>query len=215
MIYVEDQTIQLNGVVLPGLVKSIEVKESAKIDEQEVQGSAVKPKQAVGYEDAKVNIELILDDTQSETKYQRLAVLRGLFRAPGQSVPQPLPIVSEDTAAHGVTTVLFKGLSHKTENKKGQLPVTLEFWEYIPQTITAKKSGSSKSTTKSNSRAGVSGDYQDYLAKNRGLAPKGKEQKTPTSMKTTKTSSGKLDKSPAKDTAKPAKHISNIKKLPY
>lgn len=214
MIYVEDQTIQLNGVVLPGLVKSIEVKESAKIDEQEVQGSAVKPKQAVGYEDAKVNIELILDDTQSETKYQRLAVLRGLFRAPGQSVPQPLPIVSEDTAAHGVTTVLFKGLSHKVENKKGQLPVTLEFWEYIPQTITAKKSGSSKST-KSNSSAVVSGDYQDYLAKNRGLAPKGKGQKTTTSMKTTKTSSGKLDKSPAKDTAKPAKHISNIKKLPF
>lgn len=214
MIYVEDQTIQLNGVVLPGLVKSIEVKESAKIDEQEVQGSAVKPKQAVGYEDAKVNIELILDDTQSETKYQRLAVLRGLFRAPGQSVPQPLPIVSEDTAAHGVTTVLFKGLSHKAENKKGQLPVTLEFWEYIPQTITAKKSGSSKST-KSNSSAVVSGDYQNYLAKNRGLAPKGKRQKTTTSMKTTKTSSGKLDKSPAKDTAKPAKHISNIKKLPF
>ena len=36
MIYVEDQTIKLNGVVLPGLVKSIEVTESAKVDEQEV-----------------------------------------------------------------------------------------------------------------------------------------------------------------------------------
>ena len=35
MIYVEDQTIKLNGVVLPGLVKSIEVTESAKVDEQE------------------------------------------------------------------------------------------------------------------------------------------------------------------------------------
>ena len=54
MIYVEDQTIKLNGVVLPGLVKSIEVKESAQIDEQEVEGSATKPKQATGYEDAKV-----------------------------------------------------------------------------------------------------------------------------------------------------------------
>lgn len=71
MIYVEDQTIKLNGVVLPGLVKSIEVTESAKVDEQEVEGSATKPKQATGYEDAKVNIELIIDDTQSATKYQR------------------------------------------------------------------------------------------------------------------------------------------------
>lgn len=91
MIYVEDQTIKLNGVVLPGLVKSIEVTESAKVDEQEVEGSATKPKQATGYEDAKVNIELIIDDTQSATKYQRYASLRSIFRKPGQSVPQPIP----------------------------------------------------------------------------------------------------------------------------
>lgn len=39
MIYTEDQLVKVNGVVLPGLVKSIEVKESAKIDEQEVEGS--------------------------------------------------------------------------------------------------------------------------------------------------------------------------------
>ena len=63
MIYVEDELIKLNGVVLPGLVKSIEVIETAKVDEQEVEGSATKPKQATGYEDAKVNIELIIDDT--------------------------------------------------------------------------------------------------------------------------------------------------------
>ena len=56
MIYTEDQIVKVNGVVLPGLVKSIEVKESAQIDEQEVEGSATKPKQATGYEDAKVNI---------------------------------------------------------------------------------------------------------------------------------------------------------------
>ena len=110
MIYTEDQIVKVNGVVLPGLVKSIEVKESAQIDEQEVEGSATKPKQATGYEDAKVNIELILDDTPTQTKYQRLETLRAIFRTPGQSVPKPLSIVSEDTAAHGVDKVLFKGL---------------------------------------------------------------------------------------------------------
>ena len=76
MIYVEDERIKLNGVVLPGLVKSIEVTETAKVDEQEVEGSAVKPKQATGYEDAKVNIELIIDDTQTQTRYERYAGLR-------------------------------------------------------------------------------------------------------------------------------------------
>ena len=182
MIYVEDELIKLNGVVLPGLVKSIEVIETAKVDEQEVEGSATKPKQATGYEDAKVNIELIIDDTPSQTKYQRYATLRAIFRSPGQSVPQPIPIISEDTAAHGVEKVIFKKLSHKGENKRGQLTATLELWEYIPQTITAK-SGSSSGSGKSGSGKSGSGKsgggaasnlkvgYKSYLSNGRGKSP--------------------------------------------
>lgn len=181
MIYVEDELIKLNGVVLPGLVKSIEVIETAKVDEQEVEGSATKPKQATGYEDAKVNIELIIDDTPSQTKYQRYATLRAIFRSPGQSVPQPIPIISEDTAAHGVEKVIFKKLSHKGENKRGQLTAALELWEYIPQTITAKSSSSSSSSSGSGkSGSGKSGggaasnlkaDYKSYLSNERGKSP--------------------------------------------
>ena len=177
MIYTEDQLVKVNGVVLPGLVKSIEVKESAKIDEQEVEGSATKPKQATGYEDAKVNIELILDDTPTATKYQRLETVRALFRTPGQSVPQPIPIVSEDTAKHGIDKVLFKGITHKSEVKKDQLTVSLEFWEYVPQTIqtTSSSSGSSSGGSSggkaANQHTTLSSDYQKYLQANRGKSP--------------------------------------------
>ncbi|WP_347134078.1 transcriptional regulator [[Clostridium] symbiosum] len=173
MIYVEDQLVKVNGVVLPGLLKSIEVKETAKIDEQEVEGSATRPKQATGYEDAKVNIELILDNIGSSSKYQRLEVLRAIFRKPGQSVPQPIPIVSEDTAAHGIDRVLFKNLSHKAESKKDQLSVTIEFWEYIPHTIAAKKSGSGSSSNKAATQtaSNLNSDYKNYLSQNRGKSP--------------------------------------------
>lgn len=172
MLYLEDQTIKLNGILLPGLVKSIEVKESAMIDEQQVEGSAAKPKQPTGYEDAKVNIELIIDDTPTQTKYQRLGTLRALFRQPGQSVPQPIPIVCEDTAAHGVDKVLFKGISHKAENKSGQLPVSLEFWEYIPQTIkTTKKTSKANSSSSSSSKASLTSNYSSYLSTGRGKSP--------------------------------------------
>ncbi|MFR4335212.1 MAG: transcriptional regulator [Lawsonibacter sp.] len=177
MIYTEDQLVKVNGVVLPGLVKSIEVKESAKIDEQEVEGGATKPKQATGYEDAKVNIELILDDTPTATKYQRLETVRALFRTPGQSVPQPIPIVSEDTAKHGIDKVLFKGITHKSEVKKDQLTVSLEFWEYVPQTIqtTSSSSGSSSGGSSggktANRQTTLSSDYQKYLQANRGKSP--------------------------------------------
>lgn len=167
MIYVEDQIVKVNGVVLPGLVKSIEVKESAQIDEQEVEGSAAKPKQAVGYEDAKITVELILDDTPTKTKYQALETIRAIFRKPGQTVPQPVPIVSEDTAKHGIDKVLFKGFSHKTEAKKEQIAVSLEFWEYIPQTIKATRAGSSSG----GSSSGLTDDYKSYLETNRGKSP--------------------------------------------
>ena len=177
MIYVEDQLVKVNGVVLPGLIKSIEVKESAKIDEQEVEGSATKPKQATGYEGAKITVELILDDTPARTKYQALETVRAIFRKPGQTIPQPIPIVSDDTAKHGIDKVLFKGFSHKAEAKKGQITVFLEFWEYIPQTIKAAKAGSSTAGTISGgsgggaATTGLSEEYQNYLETDRGVSP--------------------------------------------
>lgn len=192
MIFVEDQVIKLNGVVLPGLVKSIEVTESAKVDEQEVEGSAAKPKQATGYEDAKVIIELIIDDTQRADKYQRFAVLRSIFRKPSQSVPQPIPIVSQDTAAHGVDKVIFKQLSHKGENKKGQLTASLELWEYIPQTITATtgSGGSGSSGSSGTTQSSLTDEYESYLSKNRG-------------------------RSPATDNASAAKALNRVELMPY
>lgn len=181
MIFIEDERIKLNGVVLPGLIKSIEVTETAKVDEQEVEGSATKPKQATGYEDAKVNIELIIDDTEGQTKYERYAVLREIFRKPGQNVPQPIPIVSEDTAAHGIEKVIFKKLTHKGENKKSQLVANLELWEYIPQTITATSSSGGSGSSGGSSGGGSSQaaaatsnlnqDYQQYLGTKRGKSP--------------------------------------------
>ena len=220
MIFIEDERVKLNGVVLPGLIKSIEVTETAKVDEQEVEGSATKPKQAAGYEDAKVNIELVIDDTESQTKYERYAVLREIFRKPGQSVPQPIPIVCEDAAAHGVEKVIFKRLTHKGENKKSQLVASLELWEYIPQTITAAKSsggvqgsGNAQSSSASGAKAsevssGLGGEYQEYLSSDRGSA-------SAAHLKKRKRMESKRNKSPAVDNAKADAALGKIAALPY
>ena len=206
MIFVEDNTIKLNGVVLPGLVKSIEVKESAQIDEQEVEGSSTKPKQATGYEDAKINIELVVDDTDTQTKYQRLETLRAVFRKEGQGVPQPIPIVCEDAAAHGIDKVLFKSLNHKSEQKKSYFSVTLELWEYIPQTIQAVKSSGDASSKKSGSSGSgsagtLNSGYSSYLSSDRGSAPASE----PALQK-------KRGKSPAVEDADTIKVLSKLKK---
>lgn len=217
MIFIEDERIKLDGVVLPGLVKSIEVTETAKVDEQEVEGSAAKPKQATGYEDAKINIELIIDGTESQTKYERYAVLREIFRKSGQSVPRPIPIVCEDAAAHGIEKVIFKKLTHKGESKRSQLTAVLELWEYIPQTITARKSsgsaaassGSAKSTPASSN---LNGSYQEYLSTDRGMAATAniKKQKA---VKTKRNRSPAVDDAAERTKAKSA--LDRINKMPY
>lgn len=223
MIYVEDERIKLNGVVLPGLLKSIEVTESAKVDEQEVEGSATKPKQATGYEDAKVNIELILDDTQTQTKYERYEVLRAVFRSPGQEVPQPIPIVSEDTAAHGIEKVIFKKLTHRYESKKSQLTANLELWEYIPQTITAVRvSGSGTAAGSRTGSGSLNADYQNYLGSREaaasgpsGLSGMSSAISAGLSVTNQKYLNPKLDKSPAFDSAGILGALDAVSRLPF
>ncbi len=181
MIYVDESTIKIGGVILPGLFKSIEIKGDALIEEQEVEGRSTKPKQATGYEDAKVNLELVLHDGPVLTKLQKLEMIQNLFKKQGQAKPTVYEIVNEHTAARGITKVLFKNLTTKEQSKKDELSVTIEFWEYIAMTITATKSTGSTSTAQTTSAAtsNLTTEYQSYL-NNRGAAPKLKDKTTKT-----------------------------------
>lgn len=177
MIYVDESTIKIGGVILPGLFKSIEIKSDALIEEQEVEGRSTKPKQATGYEDAKVSVELVLHDGPLLTKLQKLEQIQNLFKKQGQSKPTVYEIVNEHTAARGITKVLFKNLTTKEQSKKDELTVMIEFWEYIAMTITATKSTSTTSTAQTSTTAStLTSEYQSYLSNNRGAAPKIKDK---------------------------------------
>lgn len=166
MIYKEDKHIKIGGVALPGLVRKFEITRTGAIDEVEVEGLPVKPKQAVGYEDAQIKIELILDDSAGESLEGKIVKLNNLFRKSGQDIPQPLPIVSKKTAAAGVNQILVQKLAITEDNKSSQQVATLELCEYIPIPITATSSNSASSGT-----AGLTEDYQTYLDNNRGASP--------------------------------------------
>ena len=147
-----------------------------------------------------------------------METLRDIFRKAGQSVPQPIPIVCEDTAAHGIDKVLFKSLNHKAENKKGYFSVTLELWEYIPQTIRATKSSSgsasSSSTKKSGSTSGsLKPDYKSYLDSGRGSPPtaSGSIGGYTNVTKSKKALTNKKNGSPAVDDADTSKVRSKLK----
>lgn len=193
MIYTDGSEVMVDGVLLPGLFKSLEVTTAAEIEEQEVEGSTAKPKQATGYEDAKISVELILlDDADGMTKESKLEVIQNFFRQPGQEIPAVHTIVNEHTVRRNISQVLFKQMVSKTTNANDQLSVTMEFWEYIPMTISvtsAKKAGETNyATDGAGSGSGnLNKDYEKYL-ENRGQAPKQKD---------------KTVKTPAKDNRRP------------
>ena len=183
MIYIDESTVKVGGVILPGLFKSIEIKGAALIEEQEVEGRSTKPKQATGYEDAKVSLELVLLDGPVLTKLQKLEVIQNLFKKQGQAKPTTYEIVNEHTAARGITKVLFKDLTTKEQSKKDELTVLVEFWEYIAMTITATKSTGStskaKTTAATSAKNNLTADYKNYL-NDRGAAPKLQDKTTKT-----------------------------------
>ncbi len=179
MIITDDEFVKINGVLLDGIFKAIEVTGGALVEEVEVEGKGKKPKQATGYEDCKVTIDLLLYDDEKKTKLEKLESIQNLFRKKGQTKPTVYTIVSEHITTRGIDKVIFKDLNSRETNKKDEIQVSLNFLEYeeIKITTTATKSSSSSSSkssssSTSSSTSNLSVDYSSYLSNSKGVSPK-------------------------------------------
>lgn len=176
MIFTDDQFIRVGGVLLPGLFKSLEITGSAMVEELEVEGKGKKPKQATGYEDSKINIEIVLMDDEKKTALEKLETIQRIFRIKGQTKPKVYDMVNQHAIRRGISKVIFKELSSRETSKKEELSVTLTFWEYEAVNVGTTKSsskGKSNTTNATSSRTSqASNDYQSYLNNNRGTAPR-------------------------------------------
>lgn len=173
MIYFDDDTVKIGGVILPGIYKSIEIEHEARIDEQTVEGSPAKPKQATGYEDAKISIELLLLDSEAATKEDKLQTIQELFKPEGQDKPQVHELISAHTAIRGARQVIIKKVASKETNKKDEISVTIELLQYDAMKITAVSASgkSKKKSTATDSTSSLSEQYKNYLSNDRGTAP--------------------------------------------
>ncbi len=179
MIITDDEFVKINGVLLDGIFKAIEVTGGALVEEVEVEGKGKKPKQATGYEDCKVTIDLLLYDDEKKTKLEKLESIQNLFRKKGQTKPTVYTIVSEHITTRGIDKVIFKDLNSRETNKKDEIQVSLNFLEYeeIKITTTATKSSSSSSSkssssSTSSSTSNLSADYSSYLSNSKGVSLK-------------------------------------------
>lgn len=178
----DDNDIKLNGKLLTGIIKSLEIKGSAIIEELEVEGKGKKPIQATGFDDSSINVELVLlDDIQGKTKEEKLQVIQDIFKSKNQKVPNIYDIVNKYINQRGIYKVIIKDFSSKVANNKTEISVSLSFREYEAISIKASSSKKSSNTTsngnknnnnKTNNGNTVGNDeWLKYLNGDRGKAP--------------------------------------------
>jgi hypothetical protein len=174
MIYLDDKNIIVGGIILPGIIISTEIDADILYDEIEVEGRTDKPKQVTGYADAKIFIDISLHGETKEELNTKLFTIQRMFRKPNQSTPTVYTIVNEHVNLRDVSKVIFKKLTTSVpKGKENEIIANLEFMEYIPITITAKKATATTSTSAASSGSTtLNQDYQIYLDNSRGTAPK-------------------------------------------
>ena len=67
MLYVQEKVVKLGGIYLEGQVTSVEVQEAGSVYVAQDEKGRYKKSQPVGYENAKVMIDILLEDTKTAT----------------------------------------------------------------------------------------------------------------------------------------------------
>ena len=128
MLYIQDKVAKLGDVILGGQVSSVEVQEVATIHTAQDDKGKIKKTQPVGYDNAKVMIDIILEDGSDGTTLDQLTNMQSLFKAEGQEQAVLFPIVNEDCAARGIMEVYFKSFSSKKVISESKRIASLELW---------------------------------------------------------------------------------------
>ena len=147
MLYVQEKVVKLGGVYLKGQVTSVEVQEAGS-----VYVAQDKKSQPVGYENGKVMIDILLEDTKNATTLEQLTDMQRLFKPYGQDKPKLLSIVNEDCASRGITKVYFKNLTSKRVISESKRIASLELWAPDIAGIKVKKKTTKKKTTKKSTK---------------------------------------------------------------
>lgn len=128
MLYVQDKVVKLGGIYLGGQVTSVEIQEAGSVYVAQDEKGKYTKSQPVGYENAKVIVDILLEDTKTATTLEQLAEMQGLFKAYGQDKPALMGIVNEDCAARGISSVYFKGFTSRKVISESKRIVSLELW---------------------------------------------------------------------------------------
>lgn len=131
--------VRLGAQLVPGILKSLNVRGAVVFDEAERDGLSGKTKTPKGWDDSMImlTVELLTDDT---TCYDKLASLDALFRGHDNGAnPRVLDVANSHVTARGVGRVVFAGLDSAETDRDDVIMATLRFTEHRPPIIRAEK----------------------------------------------------------------------------
>jgi len=142
---IEHGEVRLNNRIVPGILKSLDVRGSVMFDKAEKDSQSGKVKTPLGWEDADVSLvmQLVSDNHLKPTKppstlscYEKLAELNGIFRDTDKSKdPKVYEVVNAHITARGIERVVFSGLNSSETNENDIMLATLSFVEHLPVII--------------------------------------------------------------------------------
>ncbi len=183
MLLVQEHLVKLGGVKLSGQVKSIDISETAKIEDIKDDKGKTKANQPTGYESAKISVDFILEDSEKKTQLEQISEMQRLFKPYGQKKAKLLKIYNEDCAARGISKVYFHRLQTKNVISNSSRTVTLEL---LAPTITGIKLKAKKQAS--------SGKKQTNKALNRKNKSKKSKEKSPANKKRSATEAKRKSK---------------------
>lgn len=154
MLIVQEHIVKLGGVKLSGQCKSVDITESASIEEVQDDKGKKKAVQPTGYDAAKVVVEFILEDSGEKTQLEQLTEMQRLFKPYGQEKATLLKIYNEDCAARGISKVYFEKLSTKNTISESGRTATLELKAPQIAGIKLKDAGTAAAGTKKTKKSG-------------------------------------------------------------
>lgn len=133
MLYIQEKVAKLGDVYLGGQVSNVEITEAASLYVAQDDKGKIKAVQPVGYEQAKITVDIILEDSPENTVHQQLIEIQRLFKEYGQKEAKILSIVNEHCAARGISQVYFKTLVTKQVISESKVIASLELM--APETV--------------------------------------------------------------------------------
>jgi len=132
----EHGLVHLGDLVLPGVFKNQNIRNTVRFDEAEQDGMSGKVKTPLGWDDAAITLAVELLTDRESSCYEKLAELDSIFKGHDNGGnPMVYDITNPHVTARGIHQVVFSGLDSSESDSDDVMQASLNFTEHNPPIV--------------------------------------------------------------------------------